>query len=214
MLYLTEAVITQPLLHEIDADVRSGVNRARGPGAAARPTRRVSWTCAQVTAGVVSAPLVIRTRYGYIGAVVASPSIACTGGAMSYARQMLDTYPRTLNADAGMLAAAIDALSDCAQACNADNAADLGEPDVTEMVRCIRLCLDCVDVCTATAWVISRQAEYDASLTRPLLEACVAICKSCGDECERHAHMPHCRVCAQACRRCEQACRELLDALR
>ena len=37
---------------------------------------------------------------------------------MSYARQMLDTYPRTFNADAGLLAAAIDALSNCVQACN------------------------------------------------------------------------------------------------
>ena len=36
---------------------------------------------------------------------------------MSYARQLLDSYPGTLNADAGMLAATIDALSDCAQAC-------------------------------------------------------------------------------------------------
>ena len=134
---------------------------------------------------------------------------------MSYARQMLDTYPRALNVDAGVLAAAIDALSDCAQACIADNDADLGEQDVTEMVRCIRLCLDCADVCTATVGVISRQAEYDADVTRPLLEACVAICKSCGDECERHAQMhAHCRVCAEACRRCEQACRELLDALK
>jgi hypothetical protein len=33
----------------------------------------------------------------------------------------------------------------------------------------------------------SRQASYDAGVTRPLLEACVAICKSRGDECERHA---------------------------
>ena len=46
---------------------------------------------------------------------------------MSYARQMLDTYSRTFNVDAGVLAAAIDALSDCVQACNADNAADLSE---------------------------------------------------------------------------------------
>jgi Domain of Unknown Function (DUF326) len=132
---------------------------------------------------------------------------------MSYARQMLDAYPSAWTVDAGVLAAAIDALSDCAQACNADNAADLSEPNVTEMVRCIRLCLDCVDVCTATVGVITRQAEYDANLIRPLLEACVAICQSCGDECDRHAHMPHCQVCAQACRRCERACRELLDAL-
>ena len=35
---------------------------------------------------------------------------------MSYARQMLDTYSRRFNIDAGLLAAAIDALSDCAQA--------------------------------------------------------------------------------------------------
>jgi len=48
-----------------------------------------------------------------------------------------------------------------------------------------------------------------------LLEACVAICKSCGDECERHAQMhEHCRVCAEACRRCEQACRQLLAAMK
>jgi hypothetical protein len=134
---------------------------------------------------------------------------------MSYARQMLDTYSSAWTVDAGLLAAAIDALSDCAQACHADNAADLSEQNVTEMVRCIRLCLDCVDVCTATLAVISRQTEHDVSLTRPLLEACVAICKSCGDECERHAHAhEHCRVCAQACRRCEQACGELLDALK
>jgi exosome complex RNA-binding protein Csl4 len=133
---------------------------------------------------------------------------------MSYARQMLDTYPRTFNVDADLLAAAIDALDDCAQACNADNAADLSEQNVAEMVTCIRLCLDCVDVCTVTARVIGRQTEYDASLTRPLLESCVAICRSCGDECERHAHMSHCRVCAEACRRCEQACRQLLAALK
>jgi hypothetical protein len=133
--------------------------------------------------------------------------------AMSYARQMLDTYSRTFNIDADLLAAAVDALSDCVQACNADNAADLGEQNVTEMVTCIRLCLDCADICTATAGVISRQTDYAADVTRPLLESCVAICRSCGDECEQHAHMPHCRICAEACRRCEQACQELLDAM-
>jgi uncharacterized membrane protein len=133
---------------------------------------------------------------------------------MSYARQMLDTYPRALDVDAGVLAAAIDAMTECAQACIADTDADLGEQDVTEMVRCIRLCLDCADVCTATAAVTSRPADYDANVTRPLLQACIAICRSCGDECERHAAMhEHCRVCAEACRRCEQACRDLLDAL-
>jgi hypothetical protein len=132
---------------------------------------------------------------------------------MSYARQLLDTFPRTVSVSADLLAATIDALSDCAQACTADTDADLSEQNLAEMVRCIRLCLDCTDICTATAGVISRPAGYDPGVTRPLLEACAAICNSCGDECERHAHMLHCRICAEACRRCERACRELLDAL-
>ena len=133
---------------------------------------------------------------------------------MSYARQMLDTYPRTLNVDADLLAATIDALSDCAQACIADIDADLSEDNLAEMVKCIWLCLNCTDICTAIVAIVSRLAEYDADATRPLLEACAATCKSCGDECERHAHMPHCRICAEACRRCEQACRDLLGALK
>jgi hypothetical protein len=134
---------------------------------------------------------------------------------MSYARQMLGTYSGTINVDADMLATAIDAVSDCAQACAADTDADLSEPNLAEMVTCVRLCLNCADVCTATAAVISRPAAYDTDVTKPLLQACVAICRSCGDECERHAqHHAHCRVCAEACRRCEQACRELLGALK
>jgi hypothetical protein len=91
----------------------------------------------------------------------------------------------------------------------------LSERTVADMVKCIRLCLECTDVCGATVGVVSRQAEYDTNVTAPLLEACVAICKSCGDECERHARMhEHCRVCADACRRCERACRELLAAMK
>jgi Domain of Unknown Function (DUF326) len=134
---------------------------------------------------------------------------------MSYAREMLGTYSGTINIDADVLAATIDAVSDCAQACAVDTDADLSEPNLAEMVKCIRLCLNCADVCTATAGVISRPAAYDADVAKPLLQACVAICQSCGDECERHAqHHAHCRVCAEACRRCEQACRELLGALK
>jgi hypothetical protein len=132
---------------------------------------------------------------------------------MSYARQMLDTFPSSFPVDSGLLASTIDALVDCAQACTADADANLSESDLADMVRCIRLCLNCADVCGAAARVTSRPAQYEAAVTVPLLQACVASCKSCGDECERHAHMRHCRVCGEACRRCEQACRDLLDGL-
>lgn len=129
---------------------------------------------------------------------------------MSYAKQILDTYPAS-PVDAELLAATIEALSDCAQACTADADADLGDEDVTAMITCIRLCLDCADVCTATGRVTSRLTAYDAGVTRPLLEACATICARCGDECARHADThPHCKVCEESCRRCEQACRDLL----
>jgi hypothetical protein len=134
---------------------------------------------------------------------------------MSYARQMLDAYPGTIGIDASVLASTIEALTDCAQACTADTDDDLSEPNVTEMVSCIRLCLDCADICAATAGVASRQREeLNPAVIAPLLEACAASCRSCAEECERHARMhEHCRVCADACRRGEQASRELLAAL-
>jgi hypothetical protein len=133
---------------------------------------------------------------------------------MSYASQLLDSYPRTFDVDAGILAATIDALTDCAQACTADADDDLSEPNVSELVKCIRLCLDCADICSTTAGVTSRQTDYDVNVTRPLLEACIASCRSCSEECDRHAMMhAHCQVCAQACRRCEQACEQLLAAM-
>jgi hypothetical protein len=131
---------------------------------------------------------------------------------MSYASQMLDTYD-TPTIDVRVLAAAIDALNDCTQACITDTDADLGDDSVATMVACIRLCLDCADVCATTARVTSRPTAYNASVTRPLLDACVAVCALCGDECDRHAGTHrHCQLCAQACRRCEQACRDLLAA--
>jgi hypothetical protein len=134
---------------------------------------------------------------------------------MSYARQMLGISSNDLNVDAGTLAATIDALNDCSQACTADTDADLSEPSVAELVRCIRLCQNCTDICIATVSVISRPTDSDTNVTRPLLQACVAICKACGDECERHAPKhEHCRVCAEACRRCEHACRQLLAAMK
>ncbi len=133
---------------------------------------------------------------------------------MSYSRRMLDTYRTLVPAGADVVAAAIEALHDCAQACTADVDANLSESNLADMVKCIRLCLHCTELCNATAGVTSRLAEYEAEVTRPLLEACVAACRLCGDECERHGAMhEHCRICAEACRRCERACQQLLVAL-
>lgn len=129
-------------------------------------------------------------------------------------KAMLEHYPRTLNVDADLLARTLDTIVECANTNTHCADACMAEDNVAEMVKCARLNLDCADVCSATARVLSRQADYDANLTRSLLEACAVACKACGDECAQHAEkMAHCKVCADACRRSEQACRELLDAI-
>ncbi len=133
---------------------------------------------------------------------------------MTLARPMLDSYPREFPLDADLLARTIDALAECGQACTACADSCLSEEGVAELGKCIRLDLDCADVCAATLRVLSRQHEYDANVTRALLEACRTACRACGDECEHHAdHHEHCRLCAESCRRCEQTCDELLAAM-
>jgi hypothetical protein len=132
---------------------------------------------------------------------------------MPYAQQMLETSPNQPQLERETLVRCIEACFDCAQACTACADACLGEEHVTHLTRCIRLNLDCADVCETTGRTLSRQLESDARLVHSLLEACAEACRSCGDECERHAremNMAHCGVCAEACRRCEQECKELL----
>ncbi|MEV4715045.1 four-helix bundle copper-binding protein [Micromonospora sp. NPDC049374] len=124
---------------------------------------------------------------------------------------MLDTYPQSMNLDRTTLAAVIDTINACSQACTACADACLSDNMVAELTKCTRSNLDCADICTTTARVLSRHTGYDANITRAMLEACATACKACGDECAAHADMhEHCRVCAEACRACEQACRDLL----
>ena len=134
---------------------------------------------------------------------------------MTYAVQMLETYPRDVNVDKAVFARCIEACYACAQASAACADDCLAEENVAELVKCIRTNLDCADVCEATGRIVSRQAEYDANVTRAVLQACVTACRACGDECGNHAEhgMEHCRVCAEACRRCERVCEELLAAI-
>ncbi len=134
---------------------------------------------------------------------------------MTMAAQMLDAYPADLRGvDEAKLAACIDACFECSQVCTACADACLSEEAVAELASCVRTDLDCADVGAATGRVLSRHTGDDANLTRTVLEACAQACRSCADDCERHASMhEHCRLCAEACRRCETACRELLATL-
>jgi hypothetical protein len=134
---------------------------------------------------------------------------------VTHAQQMLQTNPSSAAVGASTLVECVEACFDCAQSCVACADACLGEDDPKSLARCIRLNLDCADVCDATGRILSRQTAFEAQVARAALRACAEACRVCGDECEQHGQhgMEHCRVCAEACRRCEQACNDVLSAL-
>jgi len=133
---------------------------------------------------------------------------------MSTVKQMVNTHPQPSQVDQSALIACIEECYTCAQTCTACADACLGESQVQQLVRCIRLNLDCFDACVTTGNMLSRQTEPDWAMLRAQVEACAAACRACGAECENHAqHHEHCRVCGEACLRCEKACNQLLQTI-
>ncbi|GAB4098304.1 four-helix bundle copper-binding protein [Sinomonas halotolerans] len=130
---------------------------------------------------------------------------------------MIGAHPErggTPGLDREKLAACIRACFESAQACTACADACLAEDAVAELARCVRIDLDCADVCSATGNLLSRHSGEDLRMVRIAVEACRIACASCAVECEQHAdHHEHCRLCAEACRRCERACAELLASM-
>jgi hypothetical protein len=92
-------------------------------------------------------------------------------------QRMLEAHPSPGNVDRDLLARCIDESFACAQTCTSCADACLSEKDmVTELRKCIRLNLDCADICEATGRVLIRQTEYDVPLTQVQLQACREAC--------------------------------------
>lgn len=92
-------------------------------------------------------------------------------------------------------------LAECAAACNNCSTACLDEKDPKMMANCIKLDMDCAQICEVTAAFISRGSAH----AKHLMKECAEICKQCADECSKHDH-DHCRICAEACKKCAEAC--------
>lgn len=128
-----------------------------------------------------------------------------------HASEMSNTHPRAKDRNQEALVACIEACFGCEQSCTACADACLGEEKLQMMVRCIRLNLDCADLCGAVGRVLSRQTETEWSIVSAQLQALVQVVRACGDECQQHADRhEHCRVCAESCRMCEESCNRLL----
>jgi hypothetical protein len=127
---------------------------------------------------------------------------------------ILRASPRSESVDIEVLASCIGECFACAQSCTACADACLSEDDFEALRRCIRLNLDCAEVCDSTGHILSRQLDPEPAVLRRQVELLAYVCALCGDECARHAPThAHCRVCMDACRRCEQSGRRVLQAL-
>lgn len=91
----------------------------------------------------------------------------------------------------------------CADAC-------VAEP--MDMRGCIRACLDCAEVCAATARLAVRRSSQNIDMLRAQIQACITACDLCAAECERHDH-EHCKLCMTMCRECADDCRKALPTV-
>jgi hypothetical protein len=96
----------------------------------------------------------------------------------------------------------ISLLGECADACNRCSTACLEEQDVKMMKECIRLDMDCAQICQLTAAFISRGSDHAGHL----IKECAEICSKCAKECAKHKDMEHCAICAELCKKCAEAC--------
>lgn len=126
---------------------------------------------------------------------------------------MLNAHPEPAGSNGEEALRCIKACAVCAQTCTVCADACLSEDDVQALVTCIRLNLDCADVCDVTGTLMTRPSHRDAPALRAQLQACIEICRACADECAQHSGMEHCRICAEACRECAQACEAMSGAL-
>jgi len=78
---------------------------------------------------------------------------------MHHVTKMLESHPQATANEA--LARCIEQCFACALTCTSCADACLGEDQVQELVRCIRLTLDCADVCDATGRVVTRQTSSE-----------------------------------------------------
>lgn len=85
----------------------------------------------------------------------------------------------------------------CAHMCT--SSADACSAEEMDMRQCIRSCLDCADICDATAKVTTRRTGENVSVLRAMLDACIRTCELCAEECSRH-EQEHCKLCGNVSR--------------
>jgi hypothetical protein len=104
----------------------------------------------------------------------------------------------------------IELLYTCADACDSCASVCLAGEDMTKTARCVRLDIECANLCRTTASLLSS----DSAFARRLCGLCADVCDTCAIECARHREMEHCVRCADTCKACATECRRIAGEAR
>lgn len=73
---------------------------------------------------------------------------------------------------------------------------------MNKFIRCIQLDRECAAICSFAVQSMASNSPF----AKKICALCAEVCTACAIECEKHAHMAHCRDCAKAARRCAAEC--------
>jgi len=112
------------------------------------------------------------------------------------------------------LAHCIEVCLQCAASCTACADECLDEPELANMRRCIRMNIDCADIVSVIARLLSRRGEPELSALRAVLEAGTSIATQCAAETLKHAGAyEYCKLTSEICSLCARECEEALSML-
>ena len=131
---------------------------------------------------------------------------------MDRLEKLLKTHPRPASTAGHEALVCIRAAAECALVCTACADACLSEPTVARLTDCIRLNLECGEICRLVARLLARPGRQDRESLERALDACSRACRACAEVCRRHDH-EHCRICADTCAACAEACEAMVPAL-
>lgn len=132
---------------------------------------------------------------------------------MDALRAVLEAHPDPASSAGPEALKCIYETAQCAYVCTACADACLVETEYGDLSQCIRLNLDCAEICAIVGRFLARPGHQDRETLERILEACMLACRACAEECRGHGDMEHCQVCAEQCERCAEACERMVPAL-
>lgn len=124
---------------------------------------------------------------------------------------MMDMMSKDM-AKAGMSTTDMSVLEACLDACSACEQASI--VCSMEMTPCAPACMNCAAMCNTMMNCMLRMQGMTREVTMSMLDATIATCQMCMDECMAHAEDSEVsRMCAQSCKACMDACMALKNSL-